>query len=113
MVFSDPTAEVIPIVRPFTGNGLEDLSASIGVLTSLRTLRVSDNALAVLPKETASLPLLTQVHVGGNSGLDREGVEEVLRQRPDIAIVWDDKGEKAEQLVGADTSANRQRLGNT
>lgn len=52
---------------------------------------MSDNALAVLPKETASLPLLTEVHVDGNSGLDREGVREVLRHRPDVAIVWDGK----------------------
>lgn len=94
------------VVHPCTGNGLKDLSASIGALSSLRTLRVSGNALAALPKEAASLPLLAEVHVGGNSGLDRDGVEEVLRQRPDIAIVWGDEGTKTEEQ-GADSSASR------
>lgn len=94
---------MLPIVHLFTGNGLKDLSTGIGALSSLRTLRVSGNALATLPAETASLPLLKEVHVGGNAGLDREGVKEMLRQRPDIAIVWDDNGEKADNME-ADTS---------
>ena len=92
-------------VRPFAGNGLKDLSVSIGALSSLRTLRVSGNALAALPKETASLPLLREVHVGGNSGLDREGVEEALRRRPDITIVWEDNGKNTDdQGAGSSTS---------
>ena len=91
---------VLPILHMFTGNGLKTLSATVGALSSLRTLRISRNALAALPKEVASLPLLTEVHVGGNSGLDREGVKEVLRQRPDIAIVWNDEGDTAENLGG-------------
>lgn len=97
---------MFPIVHAFAGNGLTDISASIGALSSLRTLRVSDNALVVLPGEIASLPLLAEVYVGGNNGLDRESVEEVLRQRPDIAIVWDGKGDAAEKL-GTNDSARR------
>eukprot|EP00903_Cladosiphon_okamuranus_P021792 g20038.t1 len=99
-VFELPNLEHLDV----SGNDLQDLSASISALSSLRTLRVSGNALTALPKEAASLPLLTEVHVGGNSGLDQEGVKEVLRHRPDIAVVWDNNGEKAGEN-GADSWA--------
>ncbi|CAM9969464.1 unnamed protein product, partial [Pylaiella littoralis] len=83
-VFELPDLEHLDV----SGNDLKDLPASIAALSSLRTLRLSDNTLTGLPREVASLPLLTEVHVGGNSGLDRDGVAEALRQRPEIAIVW-------------------------
>lgn len=93
----------------FAGNALKHLPASIAALSSLRTLRLSDNTLAVLPQEVASLPLLTEVHVGGNSGLDRKGVAEVLRQRPGITIVWDegDKEGAADSCRALGAAADR------
>ena len=89
-----------------SGNGLKDLSASVAALSSLRTLRLSDNALTTLPTELALLPRLAELYVGGNDGLDREGVAEVLRQRPDVAVMWDDRGDRSE-VYGGDDAADR------
>lgn len=86
---------VPPPLLPFAGNGLKELPTSIGALSSLRTLRLSDNSLTALPAELASLPSLTEVHLGGNSGLDAEKVMEMLGHKPQMAIVWDSTGDGA------------------
>lgn len=77
------------ILLPLTlaGNGLKFLPASVAALASLRTLRVSSNALTSIPKELESLPLLQEVHVDGNSGLRHDVVLEFRRHRPDVRVV--------------------------
>lgn len=80
---------------------------SVAALSSLRTLRLSNNTLTVLPKEVASLPLLREVHLGGNSGLDREGVAEVLRQRPEIAVLWDEDDQEGAAESRAEGAVSR------
>ncbi|CAN0072667.1 unnamed protein product [Hapterophycus canaliculatus] len=89
-----------------SGNGLKDLPAGIAALSSLRTLRLSDNALTALPAELASLPLLKEVHLGGNSGLDAKKVAEMLRDRPEMAIVWDSTGHAAEKRDGESVASS-------
>lgn len=101
-VFELPQLEHLDV----SGNGLKDLSASVAALSSLRTLRLSDNALAALPKELALLPKLVEVHVGGNDGLARADVADVLRHRPDVAVVWDDRGEESGKH-GGDAAESR------
>lgn len=77
-----------------TGNGLKDLPASVAALSSLRTLRLSDNALTALPKELALLPSLTEVHVDGNTGLgSSDRVVDALRHRPETTVVFGDAGD--------------------
>lgn len=97
-----------PTAIPSVGNGLKDLPTGIAALSSLRTLRLSDNSLTALPVELASLPLLTEVHLGGNSGLDAQKVADLLRRRPQMAIVWDSTGDGAERTE-ADPTATATR----
>ena len=59
-------------------------------LSSLRSLRVSNNSLTALPEEAlASLPRLREVHAEGNVGLGAATVEALRRQRPEIKVIWD------------------------
>lgn len=75
----------------YAGNRLEALPATVGDLSSLRTLRVSNNNLTALPKELGSLPLLEEIHVDGNSGLNKGETAELFRQKPELRIVWDEE----------------------
>ncbi|CAM9877208.1 unnamed protein product [Scytosiphon promiscuus] len=91
-----------------SGNALKDLPAGIAALSSLRTLRLTDNFLTALPAELASLPSLTEVHLGGNSGLDVEKVADMLRDRPQMTVVWDSTGDDAKRK-DTDPSATANR----
>lgn len=113
-LFIRKTERIVPpfstsryFVRP-TGNGLKALPAGISGLTSLRTLRLSNNLLTRLPPELKCLSLLEELHVGGNHGLKQEDLKTLHRHRPALRIIdGDQKGVAAQGSCAMNESDDR------